>query len=62
MVAILIAGLVVGVTGYTMKADAGEVIQQGLNYSMYRYGTSSEDTAVWDEIQDDVRILWWKWR
>lgn len=57
MVAILIAGLVVGVTGYTMKADAGEVIQQGLNYSMYRYGTSSEDTAVWDEIQDDVRIL-----
>lgn len=57
MVAILIAGVVVGVTGYTMKADAGEVLQQGLNYSMYRYANSSEDTAAWDEIQEDVRTI-----
>lgn len=56
MVAIFIAEAIIGVTGYMLKADSDDILFDSLNATMYQYKKSSDDTALWDQMQGKVCV------
>nr|QXL43071.1 CD63 antigen [Nephotettix cincticeps] len=51
MSAICIAEVAIGATGYMLKAEASEVLTNGLNATMSEYKKSAETTEFWDNLQ-----------
>lgn len=58
--AIFILELIVGIGGYLLKNKTEEVLSETLDKTMQKYATqnSSENTALWDLMQDEVRIAY----
>uniref|UniRef100_A0A1B6KYM3 Tetraspanin n=1 Tax=Graphocephala atropunctata TaxID=36148 RepID=A0A1B6KYM3_9HEMI len=51
MSAIFIAEVAIGVAGYMLKAEASEVVANGLNETMKKYNSTPEAAQFWDDLQ-----------
>jgi hypothetical protein len=47
-----------GITGYMLKDDVRDMLQNTVNKSMSRYPYDKEITKSWDIMQHDVSTLW----
>uniref|UniRef100_A0A1B6IF02 Tetraspanin n=1 Tax=Homalodisca liturata TaxID=320908 RepID=A0A1B6IF02_9HEMI len=54
MSAIFIAEVAIGVAGYMLKAEAVEVVTNGLNETMKKYYSSSDAAQFWDDLQGQL--------
>jgi CD63 antigen len=45
-----------GITGYVLRDDVGDILQNTVNNSMSKYTYNNEITKTWDIMQHDVSI------
>ena len=57
MVMVFTLELSAGISGYTLKSHASEIIEFKMRETMVKYNVSKEVTVIWDIIQQDVILF-----
>lgn len=58
MVFVFVLEVAAGISGYVLRAHAGDVIDTKMHESMSKYNTTDNGdvTILWDEVQKNVRV------
>lgn len=56
MITVFVLELSAGISGYVLRNEAGQMLRNNLQKTMAQYKELKYISALWDEVQRDVRI------